>query len=84
MRLIDRRAEQALQNLLDRARGGMGGVLVLRGEPGVGKSALLDHAVKLAAELPPVSRTPGVRWPTASRKDVVYACPTSRRVPVTG
>jgi hypothetical protein len=27
-------------------------------------------------ELPPVHRTPGVRWPAASRKDVVYACPT--------
>jgi Transposase domain (DUF772)/Transposase DDE domain len=31
-------------------------------------------------ELPPVLRTPGVRWPAASRKDVVYACPTPCRV----
>jgi hypothetical protein len=36
------------------------------------------------AELPPVLRTPGVRWPAASRKDVVYACPTPCRVPPSG
>jgi integrase/recombinase XerD len=36
------------------------------------------------AELPPVPRTPGVRWPAASRKDVVYACPTPCGVPVAG
>src|SRR3982751_4171931 len=35
-------------------------------------------------ELPPVLRTPGVRWPAASRKDVVYACPTPCRVPPAG
>jgi anti-anti-sigma regulatory factor len=27
-------------------------------------------------ELPPILRTPGVRWAAASRKDVVYACPS--------
>jgi DNA-binding CsgD family transcriptional regulator len=52
MRLMDRHAEkQALQQLLDNVRAGMNGALVLRGEPGVGKSALLDHAVERAADL---------------------------------
>src|SRR5207249_4232387 len=37
-----------------------------------------------AGELPPVLRTAGVRWVAASRKDVVYACPTRCRVPPAG
>ena len=50
--MIDRRAEkQALQGLLDRVRGRMSGALVLRGEPGVGKSALLDYTVERAGDL---------------------------------
>ena len=50
--LIDRRAEkQALHEVLDSVRAGMSGALVLRGEPGVGKSALLDYAVERAADL---------------------------------
>ena len=52
MRLIDRNAEkQALHEVLDSVRAGMSGALVLRGEPGVGKSALLDYAVERAADL---------------------------------
>ena len=52
MRLIDRRPEkQALLEVLDSVRAGMSGALVLRGEPGVGKSALLDFAVECAADL---------------------------------
>src|SRR3954447_3925609 len=52
MRFVDRRAEkQTLQYMLDRVRSGMSGALVLRGEPGVGKSALLDYAVDHAADL---------------------------------
>jgi DNA-binding CsgD family transcriptional regulator len=37
-----------LDELIDAARGGGGGVLVLRGEPGIGKSALLDHVERAA------------------------------------
>ena len=39
----------AITALLDGARAARGGVLVLRGRPGVGKSALLDDAVAAAA-----------------------------------
>ena len=50
--LIDRRAEkQALHEVLDSVRAGMSGALVLQGEPGAGKSALLDYAVEGAAGL---------------------------------
>ena len=50
--LIDREAEkQALDEVLDSVRRGMSGALVLRGEPGVGKSALLGYAVERAADL---------------------------------
>jgi predicted ATPase len=52
VRLLDRRTEkQALHQLLESVRAGMSGALVLRGEPGVGKSALLDYAVESAADL---------------------------------
>ena len=52
VRLIDRRPEkQALDSLLDSVRAGLSGALVLRGEPGVGKSTLLDYAVERAADL---------------------------------
>ena len=52
MRLIDREAEkQALHEVLDSVRRGMSGALVLRGEPGVGKSALLGYAVEHAGDL---------------------------------
>jgi predicted ATPase len=40
-----------LDRLLDDARQGMSGVLVLRGEPGVGKTALLDYAHAAAADM---------------------------------
>ena len=45
-RLLGRQREQeALDRLLEAACGGAGGVLVVHGEPGVGKTALLDYAV---------------------------------------
>ncbi|WP_040836039.1 ATP-binding protein [Nocardia brevicatena] len=37
--------------LLADARSGVGGALVIRGEPGIGKTALLDHAERAAADL---------------------------------
>jgi DNA-binding CsgD family transcriptional regulator len=50
--LLDRLPERAaLSQLLEAARAGRSGVLVLRGEPGAGKTALLDWAVESAAGL---------------------------------
>ena len=40
------REREALERLLEVARGGRGGVLVIHGDPGVGKTALLEHAVE--------------------------------------
>jgi DNA-binding CsgD family transcriptional regulator len=49
LRVIGRRDERALiEGLLAAARSGRSGVLVLHGEPGVGKSALLAHAMERA------------------------------------
>ncbi|MCR6483020.1 AAA family ATPase [Amycolatopsis sp. OK19-0408] len=48
--LVGRRDETSrLDALLDAAEKGEGGVLVLRGEPGIGKSALLDHVERTAS-----------------------------------
>ena len=41
----------AVDRLLDDARAGVGGALVVRGEPGIGKSALLDYAMQRAAPM---------------------------------
>src|SRR4030081_3568978 len=44
-RLLGREHQRvALDRLLEAARGGHGGVLVVHGEPGVGKTALLEYA----------------------------------------
>jgi DNA-binding CsgD family transcriptional regulator len=48
-----------LDGLLDGARAGRSGVLVVRGEPGVGKTALLRYAIESASDLQ-VVRTAGV------------------------
>src|SRR6266581_91570 len=43
--LLDRRGERAaVDRVLDRARAGSSAVLVVRGEPGIGKTALLGYA----------------------------------------
>ena len=50
--LLDRRVERGhIDRVLAAAREGLSGVLVLRGEPGIGKTALLDYAVQAAADL---------------------------------
>ena len=47
--LVGRRSEsEALERLLDAVRSGESRALVLRGEAGVGKLALLDHAIERA------------------------------------
>ncbi|MFI9327889.1 AAA family ATPase [Kitasatospora sp. NPDC052868] len=61
--LYGREREQALvDGLLDGARGGRSGVLVLRGEPGIGKTALLEHAVAEAGDGFRVVRAAGVEY----------------------
>src|SRR3954451_20964470 len=58
--LLGRRSErQTLDRLLEAVRGGESRALVLRGEPGVGKTALLQYAIDSASELS-VLRTVGV------------------------
>ena len=57
-----------LDRLLDEARAGQSGVLVLRGEAGVGKTALLEHAIESASGLI-VLRAVGVE----SEMELAYA-----------
>jgi DNA-binding CsgD family transcriptional regulator len=59
-RLVGRERErEVLDRLLDGARERRGGVLVLHGEAGVGKTALLDHSAEAASEFR-IARTSGV------------------------
>ncbi|WP_371480678.1 AAA family ATPase [Kitasatospora sp. NBC_00315] len=59
--LYGREDEQAvLARLLDGARDGRSGALVLRGEPGIGKTALLEHAAAVAGSDFRVVRASGV------------------------
>jgi DNA-binding CsgD family transcriptional regulator len=57
-----------LDRLLDEARAGQSGVLVLRGEAGVGKTALLEYAIESASDLT-VVRAVGVE----SEMELAYA-----------
>ncbi|GIG68833.1 ATP-binding protein [Phytomonospora endophytica] len=41
---------KTVETLLSDARSGVSGVLVIKGDPGVGKSALLDHAARAAGD----------------------------------
>ena len=50
---------RALDRLLEAARGGQSSALVIRGEPGVGKTALLDYVAERASGLR-VARVGGV------------------------
>ena len=50
--LVGRASESArIDSLLDEVRGGAGCALVLLGEPGIGKSALLEYAGQQAADM---------------------------------
>src|SRR3954451_24087094 len=53
------REREVLDRLLDGLRAGRGGVLVMDGEAGVGKTALLEYAVEAGRELR-IARTVGV------------------------
>jgi DNA-binding CsgD family transcriptional regulator len=67
--LRDRQDERALlDGLLDGARAGRSGVLVVRGEAGVGKTALFEHAVESASDLT-VLRAVGVE----SEQELAFA-----------
>src|SRR5215469_13902877 len=58
--LLNRHAERAaLGRLLDAARAGRSGVLVVRGGPGIGKTALLEKTIESAPEFR-IARTVGV------------------------
>jgi RNA polymerase sigma factor (sigma-70 family) len=62
--LLGRQREQAvLERLLETAREGHGGVLVVHGDPGVGKTALLEYALETAEDFR-VVRTSGVEGET--------------------
>jgi DNA-binding NarL/FixJ family response regulator len=59
--LRGRAVQQAtIDDLLRQARAGASGALVLRGEPGIGKTTLLDYSAELAAGDMPVLRAVGV------------------------
>ena len=53
------REREALDRLMDAARDGYGSVLVVHGDPGIGKSALLDYAIAQAGSFR-VARAVGV------------------------
>ena len=53
------REREALDRLLDDGRAGRGAVLVVHGEPGIGKTALLEYAVEAAPEFR-IARAVGV------------------------
>jgi DNA-binding CsgD family transcriptional regulator len=59
---------ELLDQLVERARGGWSAVRVLRGEPGVGKTALLEHAIASAAGMR-IVRVTGVE----SESELAYA-----------
>ena len=67
------REREVLDRLLDGVRGGRGGVLVVHGEAGVGKTALLEYAVEAGREFR-VARTSGSRRRWSSRSRPFSSC----------
>lgn len=73
MELFGRRAETAaLERLLARAADGAGAALALWGEPGIGKTALVDHVVDAASGVT-VLRTRGTRMETGLAFGALHA-----------
>src|SRR6266446_7892028 len=78
--LVDRRTERsALDSLIASARGGLGSALVLRGEPGIGKTALLGYAIESAPGFR-VARAVGVE----SEMELAYGALHQLCAPVLG
>ena len=76
--LLGREAEQrVLDDLLRSARGGRSAVLVLHGEPGIGKTALLGYAADRAGDMT-VLRCAGVEaeheFPFAGLHQLLRPC----------
>ncbi len=70
--LLGRVTEQrVIADLLNRARAGTGGGLLLHGEPGIGKTALLDYTAQQAGDLT-VLRTCGVEPERSSREALPF------------
>ena len=62
--LVGREVEtECIDHLLDEARGGRSGTLVLNGEPGIGKSSLCAYAVERATGMT-VLKARGAEWET--------------------
>ena len=62
MQLLGREQERAsIDGVIEAARSGFSAVLVLRGEAGIGKTALLDYAVEESPDLH-VARISGIEW----------------------
>jgi DNA-binding CsgD family transcriptional regulator len=78
--LRGRRNERAaLDRLLDTARAGRSAVLVVRGEPGIGKTALLDYAASRAPDLRVVRA-----WGVESEMELPFAGLHQLCVPLLG
>ena len=76
-----------IQDLLDQTAHGISGVLVLRGEAGIGKSALLDFAVQSAGDrtvLRGVCIESEASLPFAALHQVLYPDPAPAAIPAGG
>jgi hypothetical protein len=78
--LLDRRGERAaMDRVVDQARAGSSAVLVVRGEPGIGKTALLDYAAGRALGFRVVRA-----WGVESEMELAFAGLHQLCVPILG